>query len=249
MKHSFQAYSARNFTPWSSVFETLNLLGYSQIEGFGALYENAVETRALLDDSNLSMPSGHFSLNALENDLNATLSTASTLGCTHLYCPHLAEDQRPVDLKGWQEIAARLSVINKKVTDQGFHFGWHNHGFEFSACADGTMPMRVLIESAPDIEWEMDVAWIARAGANPVPWITEFGSRITAVHIKDIAAEGECLDEDGWADVGYGTMNWKNLFDQIVRETNTSLFVAEHDKPSDFERFASRSIKTIAGFG
>ena len=33
---------------------------------------------------------------------------------------------------------------------------------------------------------------------------------ITSVHVKDIA-RGRELDEDGWADVGHGTVDWKGL--------------------------------------
>lgn len=249
MKFSFQTYSARNFTPWDRVFQALSSLGYSQVEGFGAIYEDAAVTRSLLDANSLTMPSGHFSLDALENDLDGTLNIATTLGCTHVFCPYLAEDQRPVDLNGWSAFASRLARLTTSVTDRGFHFGWHNHDFEFNTCADGTVPMRVILESAPGMEWEMDVAWVARAGADPFAWIKDFGSRITAIHVKDIAAPGECTDEDGWADVGFGTMDWGALLTQISKHTPADLWVAEHDNPSDFERFASRSLDSIKRLG
>lgn len=61
--------------------------------------------------------------------------------------------------------------------------------------------------------------------------------------MKDIAPEGECEDEDGWADVGTGTMDWKAIMDAVRTRTNTRFFVMEHDKPNDHERFARRSIE------
>jgi len=248
MKFSFQLYSARNFTPWAQVYKSISDLGYTQVEGFGAVYEDAAATRDGLDSAGLTMPSGHYSLEQLENDLPATLDTATTLGCISIFCPYLDEEQRPTDEAGWKTFGHRLNSISQKVTDKGFRFGWHNHDFEFVPCADGSIPMRSILESATEIDWEMDVAWAARAGSDPSPWIREFGSRITAVHVKDIAAPGESTDEDGWADIGFGTLDWKKLIAQLVSDTKTELFIAEHDNPNDHQRFASRSIESLNSF-
>ncbi len=245
MKYSFQLYSARNFTPWEEVFKSISELGYQQVEGYGGVYETPDKIRALLDSNNLEMPSGHFSLDSLENDLDATVKVANTLGCKNIFCPHVAEEQRPDNEAGWQSFANRLTEVGKKITDKGLRFGWHNHDFEFVACSDGSVPMRVILESAAEIDWEIDVAWAARAGSDPASWIKEFGARITAAHIKDIAAEGECSDEDGWADVGFGTMDWKSLLGQLQNDTRASIFIAEHDNPNDHNRFASRTMQSL----
>lgn len=66
-------------------------------------------------------------------------------------------------------------------------FGWHNHDFEFAALADGSLPMQHILDSAPGIDWEMDVAWVVRGGSEPQDWISPPSQRITAVHVKDIA--------------------------------------------------------------
>lgn len=248
MEFSFQLYSARNFTPWENVYKSIATLGYKQVEGFGGVYEDAAATREHLDAAGLTMPSGHYSLDSLENDLDATIKTAQILGSTHLFCPHLAADERPEDAAGWQSFGKRINSIGKQVNDKGLRFGWHNHDFEFIACADGSIPMRQILESAPDIDWEMDVAWTARTGTDPAPWIKEFGSRITAVHVKDIAVQGENEDEDGWADIGFGNMDWKSLMAKLIKESNATLYVAEHDNPNSHERFSTRSIASLQSF-
>jgi len=104
--------------------------------------------------------------------------------------------------------------------------------------------MEILLETAPKIEWEADVAWIVRGKADPIAWFDKYGDRITAVHVKDIAPAGEALDEDGWADVGHGVLNWDDLITKVQAKTKAQYFVAEHDKPSDEVRFATRSIAT-----
>ena len=69
-----------------------------------------------------------------------------------------------------------------------------------------------------------------------------YADRVTAIHVKDIAPEGECVDEDGWADVGHGIIDWKAIMDFVKAKTKAELFVMEHDNPNDVERFARRSI-------
>ena len=98
-----------------------------------------------------------------------------------------------------------------------------------------------IFEGGPDLEWEADLAWVIKGGADPLEWIKTFGKRLTSVHIKDIAPEGEKSDEDGWADVGDGTVDWKALM-AAVRSTSCKYFVMEHDNPKDAKRFAERSI-------
>jgi sugar phosphate isomerase/epimerase len=248
MNVSFQLYSAREFTPWDDVLKRLAHLGYTQVEGFGGNYEDPAAFRALLDANGLTMPSGHFfPMEQFETDLPKVIDTANTLGMKRLFVPAVPPEQRVPDAALWQGIGERLETIGKKVRDAGLRFGWHNHHFEFETCADGRLPMDILLEAAPSIEWEADIAWIVRGGQDPRDWIVKYADRITTAHVKDIAPEGDCADEDGWADVGQGTMDWKGIM-KALRQAGADLFVMEHDKPSDVDRFASRSIKAFRSY-
>ena len=244
MSFSYQLYSSRNFTPWDNVFKTLSDLGYTQVEGFGGILEDAQALRAQLDANGLSMPSSHMGLDMLEGDFDKAIATANTLGIQQIYCPFLLPDLRPTDAAGWAVFAERLEVIAKKVKAAGLSFGWHNHDFEFVACEDGTVPMKAILDGAPSVEWEADIAWIVRGGADPMAWIAAHGNRITAAHVKDLAPEGEKADEDGWADVGDGIMDWAGLI-TALRANDVTLLVAEHDNPSDADRFAARSLAAL----
>jgi len=245
MDVSFQLYSARDFTPWETVLERLATLGYTQVEGFGGNYEDAAAFRKLLDINGLTMPSGHFfPMEQFEDDFGKVIDKAGTLGMNRLFVPAVPQEKRVPDAAMWQSIGERLEAIGSKVRDAGLRFGWHNHAFEFETCADGRLPMDILLAAAPSIEWEADIAWIVRGGQDPLTWIERYGDRITTAHVKDIAPQGECADEDGWADVGQGTLDWKGLM-AALRKAGVDLFVMEHDKPSDFERFARRSIEAF----
>lgn len=109
----------------------------------------------------------------------------------------------------------------------------------------GETPLELIFAAAPMIDWECDAAWIARAKASPITWIKRYADRITAVHVKDIAPKGQCADEDGWADVGRGTMKWPEIF-KALKSSRTLHYVIEHDNPSDLGRFAARSFAYVS---
>jgi sugar phosphate isomerase/epimerase len=132
----------------------------------------------------------------------------------------------------------------------GYEFAWHNHDFEFAPLADGSAPMEHILSAAPDIGWEFDIAWAIRGGADPLPWIDRHGQRIVAVHVKDIARPGPgqgpgqgSMVEDGWADVGHGTVDWPGLMTELRKRSAARYYVMEHDNPADLGRFARRSIE------
>jgi sugar phosphate isomerase/epimerase len=247
MKWSFQLYSARNFQPWSRVLQGVAEAGYSQVEGFGGVYSDPAALRAELDRNGLTMPTGHFSLDMLENDLDGARRIAETLGMTMIICPHIAADRRPRDAAGWRSFGERLARLGAAVTAHGHAFAWHNHDFEFAPLPDGSPPMEHLLAGAPDVGWEIDVAWVIRGGADARQWIAREGRRIVAVHVKDIARPGDAVSEGGWSDVGHGTVDWPGLM-TALRSSAARFYIMEHDNPADFERFARRSIEAVKAF-
>jgi sugar phosphate isomerase/epimerase len=242
MTASFQLYSARSVPDTAAFLSTLADLGYAQVEGYGGVYGDAAGFRDALDKTGLTMPSGHFGIEDLENNWDDMRAIAGVLGIKQIYAPHLAEDQRPTDADGWRAFAARLESVYNKANDAGLIFGWHNHDFEFTKLATGETPMDIILAAAPNIALEADLGWVARSGTDTAAFITRYADRITAAHVKDVAAAGTCQDEDGWADVGHGTMPWADIAAQVRAANPNALMVIEHDNPSDVVRFAQRSI-------
>lgn len=248
MNWSFQLYSARNFQPWPDVLKAVAEAGYTQVEGFGGVYGDPAAFRAELDANGLTMPSAHFPLDMLETDFAKAEGIARAFGVTLMVCPFLQAPDRPTDAAGWKAVGERLAAVGARAGDAGFGFAWHNHDFEFKALPDGSTPQARIFESAPDLGWEIDVAWVIRGGGDPMKWIDDHGARIVAVHVKDIAKPGENLDEDGWSDVGYGTVDWKSLITAAKAKTPAKLFIMEQDNPNDFRRFARRSIESVKAY-
>ena len=243
---SLQLYSARNAGAVERVLDLVAALGYLEVEGYGGIYDDADLLARKLARTGLSMPSGHFGLDLLEGKPKKAIAIARTLGIRHVYAPWLDEADRPKTAAGWKKLGRRLAVIGERLREEGLSFGWHNHDFEFLPLPGGEYPIDLIFEAAPLIDWECDIAWVARAKANPIAWIKKHGGRITTVHVKDIAPRGEATDEDGWADVGRGVLDWPKLIGAARSHTRALHYVMEHDNPSDFARFAARSHRFVS---
>lgn len=248
MDLSFQLYSARNFQPWSKVFAALADYGYAQVEGFGGMFDQPDQLAELLKATGLRMDSAHFGLDQLEDDFDNSLAIIKQLGIKSVFCPYLDEAGRPNSAAGWETFAQRLASIGDKLASNHIAFGWHNHDFEFKALDDGQLPMDIILQSAPTLEWEADIAWVHVGGHNPLDWIEKYKDRMTAIHVKDRAPEGENLDQDGWCDVGEGVLNWQEILDAVRSKTNVKIFCVEHDNPADAFAFAQNSFNNIQKF-
>ena len=109
------------------------------------------------------------------------------------------------------------------------------------------MPLDLIAAADENLMLELDLGWVRVAGLDPVGWINKYAGRIAAAHIKDIAPDGECTDEDGWADVGHGIMDWAAIH-SALQSAGVGHYVVEHDNPADDARFAQRSLATINKF-
>lgn len=243
---AFQLYSARSM-PLAESLPMIAGAGYAQVEGYRDNLKDPAALQKLLSDNNLRLVSLHIGLDELRNSMRETLELVSTLDVNHIVCPYLSEEQRPTDQAGWSGLAGELADINAQISSVGRDFAWHNHDFEFIRLADNCLPMRTLLDEAPDMHWEIDLGWIARVGQDPASWLRTYLDRISAVHFKDVAPEGECENEDGWADVGHGTVDWQEVVSDL-KGSDCEFFIAEHDNPTDVTRFAERSFKAISSW-
>lgn len=242
----FQLFSARN-TALDDALRIIAETGYAGVEAYKDNFNDTPAFKASLAKYGLNLPSMHINLELLRDDMEACLRRARDFDCSHIVCPYLMPDDRPTDASGWQALARELAEIEKQFGDAGCSFSWHNHDFEFVPLEDGSMPIEHLLDTANSLKWEIDVAWIVRAKADPAPWIQQYQSRISAIHLKDVAPQGQCIDEDGWADLGEGVVAWKNLM-PLLRQSAADLYITEHDNPSDLQRFADRSIRAAQAF-
>ena len=198
-------------------------------------------------------------LETLRDELAGALATARTLGLGTLVMPAPPPAMREMDGEGYAALGRELGAIARRVADEGLRLAYHNHHWEMAGERDGTggsdrtggsgrTKLDALFEAAGEapLDWECDAAWLARGGADPRAVVARHGARLTIAHLKDLAPRGEAADEDGWADVGHGTMDWAALL-PVLLEGGAELLFTEHDKPSDGARFARRSRDFVLG--
>jgi sugar phosphate isomerase/epimerase len=195
----------------------------------------------------MSAPTAHVGLDRLRADPVAASRMCRDLGIQTIYAPAPPPGERDGGETEWTAIGRELNGIGKVVTTEGLKFGWHNHHWEYGKAADGKRYIDILLEQAPDLLWQADIAWTVRGGADPVTELKRYANRIEAVHVKDLAPAGQCEDEDGWADPGHGVLDWSTLL-PVLKDIGVKLFVAEHDKPNDVARFARRAYATVAAW-
>ena len=242
---SFQLYSARELQPLGDQLKLLSEIGYRRVEPFGGILAEPEKLKAVLDEFGLSSPSTHIGVDRLTKEPDDVIAIAGFLGVELVVAPSLPIAERPVDVEGWSLFGKRLDEISKRLGGAGLRFGWHNHQYEFDRISGDTTPMEILFDAAPDMVWEADLAWLTRADEDPISWLDRYKGRVAAVHVKDIAREGEAIDEGGWADLGHGIIDWQQLLPAATK-AGATLFVLEHDKPNDVERFARRSFNTCS---
>ena len=242
---SYQLYSSRNWDT-SETFKMLADAGYKEVEGVGPHYEDLAKTQALLAAHGMTMPTGHFAPDLIESNSERVIEIARALGISTVIAPYLAAENRPTTLAGWKEFAARLAKMSEPIVAAGLEFAWHNHEFELEP-VEGQMPLDIITEASENIQLELDIAWVHVSGEDPVAWLSKYAGRIVATHVKDVAPKGENSDEDGWADVGYGSLDWAAI-KPAMDAAGVNRYVVEHDNPSDHKRMATRSLASVKAF-
>src|SRR5580700_4260061 len=84
---SFQLYSARGLEPLEAELDLLAGLGYTKVEPYGALFDDAQRLKRGLDASGLSAPTAHVGLDRLRADPAAAARLCRGLGIRTIYAP------------------------------------------------------------------------------------------------------------------------------------------------------------------
>ena len=245
MNLSVQLYSARKFTPLEAQLRIAADAGFTHVETFGPLNDYPASAARLFASFGLVALSAHIALDIVVGEIRRALDIAGALGARYVIAPYLPPERRPSDSDGWLRIGEGLARAAEIAAAESVTVGWHNHDFEFRPLPDGSLPIRHVLGQS--LAWAADLSWVARGGADPLAWLNAYAGRVPLIHAKDLAPAGEKADEDGWAHVGAGVLPWPALF-RAARAAGAQTFVAEHDNPNDFARFAIASAKAMKAF-
>ena len=133
------------------------------------------------------------------------------------------------------------------MNDQGISFGYHNHDWELALKDGAKTALDLIFEGAAGspLAWQVDIAWLVRGGADPKAWMDRYRNLVVSAHVKDIAPKGQNVDQDGWADVGSGILDWRDLW-RAARAAGAKWMVIEHDEPANPAESARASYDFVS---
>lgn len=218
---------ARDF---DGTLRALKALGYDRVETAGWAGKSAAEFRAGVTGAGLDPISSHYSLGDLMTDTEAKLTFARDVGARFCMAssPHPSRALDPakpwpvamaeaMTLADWRSNAEEMNRIGAVAKSVGIQFGYHNHAAEFLDY-EGVEPFAEMVRMTdPElVQFELDIGWVAAAGADPVELLTTHKDRISLLHIKDVATAertpGKIADDLQSVPVGQGTIDWASVF-------------------------------------
>lgn len=236
-----QLYSLRNYGSFEEQLKVVSNAGYTAVETVGTHDLSQTDMQALLDQYNLKICSSHVALGELESNLDFQMAFNKSLGNDVLVLPYLGDADRPSSAAAWQALGERIGKLAQACASKGMSLLYHNHDFEMQVFEGKTALEHFFEGGGSDLGVELDLGWVARASRDPIEFAEKFSGRVARVHVKDIAPAGENADQDGWADVGHGTLDWASIL-PAVKKAGAEWFVVEHDLPKDPKQTIERSM-------
>jgi len=187
---SVQLYSLREETAadFPTVLARLGAKGYVGVElaGFGSL--TPPQLRQALDDAGLVVSSAHVGFQD-ENEFAASLDEHQLLGCDTAVIPALSH-KAFADLDAVRATADRVNALERVARERGMTLGYHNHWWEFTTMPDGRPALLHFFDLlSPTVFAEVDIYWAQVGGSDPKDVVTELGSRVGLLHVKDGPAD------------------------------------------------------------
>jgi sugar phosphate isomerase/epimerase len=229
-KVGLQLYTVRNQME-ASVEKTLYdvaRIGYKEVEFAGYFGRPPRAIKQLLDRNDLKSPSAHVPITSLSSGWYRTLTEASQMDQKWLVIAWLAEEDR----NSLDAIKRTAELFNKAGEDAKtfkIRLAYHNHDFEFQE-VEGRRIFDVLLEETdPEyVDFEMDLYWITKGGADPFAYFERWPERFPLVHVKDSGP----APERRMMDVGKGEIDFARIFAERKLAGMKHFFV-EHDNPAD----------------
>ncbi len=227
-----QMYTLRNAGSLDQQLKIVHDAGVHAVETVGTQNTSATELKQLLDRYSIKAISSHVPLAELRSNLDGVVAFNRSIGNTTLVVPYLDKKDRPTDAAGWTALGQELGSIARQVRAKGMRLAYHNHDFEL-VDFNGRTGLELLFAAAgPDLQTELDLAWVARAGLDPALMLEKFRGHMFAVHAKDNAPKGQAEDEGGFAAVGQGVLDWNAIL-PAAAAAGVHWYIIEHDQPRD----------------
>lgn len=229
----------------------LAAIGYREVE----LFETPKaprEFRKQVEGTGLKCVSGHFQLQALKNP--AVIAAAEELGLAYmiLVFPVLRDHQEmnldtadfkdlvplyeKISVADYQWNAEQLNQCAANLKRHGIRTGYHNHAIDFKPLG-GALGLDTMIQNTDPglVCFEMDCGHVIHTGHDPIAYLKKYPSRIELLHVKDlvpgfhISTTLDTEDKDTNAEIGAGSIDWKELFETAGQHRHVKHYFVEHE--------------------
>ncbi len=211
-------------------------LGYAYVEAAG--YDDGkfygmspLEFKTYLKQVGLKPISSHMGMVTLDN-ADKLIADVKAAGFEYFVIPvppmgAFAFDPASKTLSMKQDaktVLANLNAIADKCAAAGLKCLYHNHDFEFKPGPDGIVPIDYFIENSDPkkLNFQMDLYWVTKAGADPVAYFDRYPGRFHAWHVKDMDAEGR------FAPVGEGSIDFARIL-AAKEQSGMRFYLVEQD--------------------
>lgn len=193
--------------------------GYVNVESAG--YNNGkfynlspADFKSLLAEMKLTPISAHQGSANFEN-IDQQIADLKTAGFTYFVIPvppmglftYDNVNKRMAMKGGAKNLAEILDKLGEKCAAAGLQLLYHNHDFEFVKDAEGIVTIDYLLEHCNPtyVNFQMDLYWVTKAGADPVDYFKRYPGRFKIWHVKDMDDQGR------FAPVGNGKIDFKRI--------------------------------------
>lgn len=228
----------------------LATIGYREVELFETPKRPA-EFRKKVEDAGLKCVSGHFEQKDLKDP--ATIAAAHALGLSYMIqvfpalrafagesvdanFQEFVPRYEKIALSDYKWNAEQLNRCAENLKRHGIRVGYHNHAIDFKDLG-GTRGFDVLIQNTdPNLVcFEMDCGHVIHAGQDPIAYLNKYPTRIELLHLKDlvpgyhVSTTLDTEDKDTNAEIGYGSIDWKKLFETVARYGHVKHYFVEQE--------------------
>ena len=191
-------------------YESMELcspVGYGKY-GFGYLAEySAADLKSMITDSGLSCTSSHYTIAELREDLASGMTFAQEMGYTQMVLAHpgLGSD---ATLDDYKRVCDEMNGWGQVVAEEGLHFVYHNHNFEFEQLEGELIYDVLLAHLDPEVVKMQFQVWVVVDGYKAADIFRAHPGRFISAHLSDWGGE-----ESGQVPIGDGVIDWNDFFE------------------------------------
>ncbi len=176
------------------------------------------------------------------------------LGGKHFMCSGVAsKGWSDATLDDYKKSAEVFEKAGAALLEQGVHLCYHNHQWEFFDLGDGVQGMDLLAQntSAKNVQFCLDVYWLACGGADPAAFITKHAERCSYFHLKDGTYDAPAQKPLTFTELGRGTVPLKKAT-IAIKALAPEWVVTEQDntqiEPAESARISAEYARETLGF-